>query len=144
MVVDIPIRLIGDEDSPANVVVEMSGTIVWRSCGGFFEGVTFRRSKSSGGRSSRDMLRVESTGKMNIMHSVLDNEGSTGNVVSLVGPGNKGRWEFVSVKNGAVGISMQHGSRLELLKVCRASLVGLDFGGRLHKLSHQCLFSFRA
>jgi hypothetical protein len=118
MLVEVPLRFIGDEDNPSNVIVEMSGTIVWRTQGGFFEGVTFRRPKiSSGELSSRELLRVESKGKLNMVQSVFDNEGSSGNVATLFGPGNKGRWERITVQHGAVGISMQHGARLELHQV---------------------------
>jgi hypothetical protein len=118
MVVTMPLRLIGDEHNPSNVTIEMSGTIVWSAVGGFFEGVTFRRPKlSSGAIESIEMLRLEPRGKLDVFNSVFDNEGSRANAVTMVGPGVKGRWESVLVRHGEVGISLQIGSCLEIVKV---------------------------
>jgi hypothetical protein len=120
MIVDIPLRIIGDEDNPSNVVIEISGTIIWRAGGGFFEGITFRRPKiSSGQRLVKELLRVEEKGKLNVIQSVFDNEGSSGDVVMLFGPENIGRWENIFAQHGAVGISLQHGAQLELFEVRR-------------------------
>jgi hypothetical protein len=121
MVVDWPLRFIGDESNPSNVIVEMSGTIKWRACSGFIEGLTFRRPKiSSGEKAEQVLLLVEKNAKVNMVNVILDNEGSFGNVVTLIGPGNKGRWETVSIHNGMVGVLMQKGARIDLSRVgCR-------------------------
>lgn len=118
MLVEIPLRIIGDEDNLSNVIVEMSGTIIWRAGGGFFEGITFRRPKiSSSERPVRELLRVEEMGKLNVIQSMFDNEGSSGDVVMLFGPGYKGRWVNISVQHGSVGICLRNGAQLELLEV---------------------------
>lgn len=138
----MPLRFIGDEDIPSNVIIEMSGTIVWRAGGGLFEGVTFRRPKmSSGERSSRELLRVERKGKLHMTQSVFDNEGSSGNVVTLFGPGNKGHWDNVSVQQGAFGISLQNGARLELLKVSGAGATASDLVNDFEAISQIPFFS---
>jgi hypothetical protein len=118
MDITLPLRIVGDEHNPSNVVIEMSGTIFWKAFGGFIEGVTFRRPKIAVGVTEPiEMLRVESTGKLDIIQSVFDNEGSKANTVSLLGPGRKSRWESVSVQHGEIGILLQHGSQLEMAKV---------------------------
>jgi hypothetical protein len=118
MDITIPLRIVGDEHNPSNVVIEMSGTIIWKAFGGFIEGVTFRRPKiASGVSESIEMLRIEATGKLDIIQSVFDNEGSRANTVSLLGPGKKGRWESVLVQHGEIGILLQHGSLFEMVKV---------------------------
>jgi hypothetical protein len=118
MDITIPLRIVGDEHNPSNVVIEMSGTIIWKAFGGFIEGVTFRRPKIASGVSEPiEMLRIESTGKLDMIQSVFDNEGSRANTASLLGPGKKGRWESVLVQHGEIGILLQHGSQLDMAKV---------------------------
>jgi len=122
LLVDHPVRLIGDEHSPSNVVVEMSGTIVWRAAGGFIEGVTFRRPKlSSGDVPTDDLLRVENKGSLGMVQSVFDNEGSSGDVVKLSGEGLKGHWESCLFQNGIRGISLCEKARLEIAQVCNVT-----------------------
>jgi len=116
--VDFPLRLVGDEHNPSNVVVEMSGTIKWRGKGGWCEGVTFRRPKLSSTESSPgELLRIEGMGQVDIFQSVFDNEGSEDSVVTVAGVGAKGRWESVLVKGGAVGIDIEEEASLELVDV---------------------------
>ncbi len=43
IVIDYPLRIIGDEKDPSHVVVEVSGTIQWKASSGYIEGVTFRK-----------------------------------------------------------------------------------------------------
>jgi hypothetical protein len=118
LVIDWPLKLIGDENSPANVVIEISGRIIWRACGGFVEGVTFRRPKiSSGERSLQDLLFVENNGKVHVKHSILDNEGGCGNVVTLCGPCNLGKWEDVAIRNGADGLILRNCAKIALFQV---------------------------
>jgi hypothetical protein len=118
MVVDKPLKLIGDENNPSNVILEMSGTIIWRSNGGFIEGLTFRRPQISSDKVlEHDLLLVETDGKLKLNNIVLDNEGSYGNVVSIHGPGYKGHWEYVSMQNGIIGIALKQGAIIELSQV---------------------------
>jgi hypothetical protein len=108
LVIDKPLRLVGDENNPANVVVEMSGSVEWSGKGGWIEGITFRRPKmSSGLPPSVPMLGMRNDGKLDIVHSIFDNEGSTGPVVEVSGTGNKGQWHDVVFRNGGSnGISL--------------------------------------
>lgn len=122
LVVDNPVRLIGDEHNPSNVVVETSGTIVWRAAGGFIEGVAFRRPKlSSGEVPTDDLLRIENKGRLGMVQSIFDNEGSSGDVVKLSGEGFKGRWESCLFQNGKSGISLCDMAQLEITQVCTES-----------------------
>ena len=98
---DKPIKLIGDEHNPANVVLEMGGSVEWSGKGGFIEGVTLRRPKlTSTERPPFPMLKISGYGRVDIVRSVLDNEGSTGSVVVACGAGLKGEWESVTIRNG--------------------------------------------
>ena len=118
---DVPIKLVGDENNAANVVIEMSGSVVWRAKGGWIEGVTFRRPKiTSGDPPAYNMLSIVDSGRIDIVHSVFDNEGSTGNVISISGTGKKGRWQNVSVRGGGGGgVTVNGGCEIELCKVRR-------------------------
>jgi hypothetical protein len=115
---DKPLRLIGDEQNPANVIVEMSGSIRWSGQGGWIEGVTFRRPKmTSGAPPSYSMVTIEGKGRVDMVHSVFDNEGSTGSVVLASGSGRKGFWEHVVVRNGGShGIEMDGDVSLQLVE----------------------------
>jgi len=116
--VDIPLRLIGDEHNPANVVVEMSGTIVWRAKGGFIEGVTFRRPKIASGESlTAELLRIANKGRVDMVQCVFDNEGSSGDVVSISGDGRKGIWESCLFQRGLNGIALYEGAQLDISQV---------------------------
>jgi hypothetical protein len=119
LTIDKKIRLIGDEHNAANVVIEMSGSVRWSAKGGWIEGVTFRRPKiSSGSPPSHEMLCIESEGRVDIVHSVFDNEGSTGTVVKVSGTGRKGDWFDVTARNGGDGgIVMDGEGSLQLEKV---------------------------
>lgn len=116
--IDKPIRIVGDENNAANVVLEMSGSLRWAAKGGWIEGVTFRRPKiSSGTPPSVEMLRVEGDGKVDIINSVFDNEGSTGAVTTVAGTGTKGRWYNVSLRGGGrEGVAVDVDGSLELVK----------------------------
>jgi hypothetical protein len=81
LVVKVPLKLVGDEHNPANVVLESSGTIVWAAGAGWIEGMTIRRPKLSGSASasgnkiaSLPIMRVEKEGRVQIHCSVLDNQ----------------------------------------------------------------------
>ena len=118
IVVHIPLKLVGDENNPSNVTIEMSGSLTWRASGGIIEGVTFRRPKLSSEKVlDRFMLVLEEGAKLRVMNSVLDNEGSLGNVATLYGPGNKGAWISVLIQHGEVGMSLKNGAVVKLNQV---------------------------
>jgi hypothetical protein len=126
LVIEIPLKLVGDENNPSNVTIEMSGSLTWRASGGLVEGVTFRRPKlSSDNLVDRPMLFIEKGAKLNVVNSALDNEGSVGNVANLLGPGNKGTWSSVLIQHGAIGMSLRTSATIELFQVCFLKLVML-------------------
>lgn len=101
IVVSVPLRFVGDEHSPSNVIIEMSGTLRWQSQGGWIEGITFRRPKiSSGEPVSRELLRIEKGSRLDVVQSVFNNEGCGGRVVTAVEPSAKRLWKGVVVKGG--------------------------------------------
>lgn len=101
LIVDKPLKFVGDENNPANVVIEMSGSIHWTGKGGWIEGITFRRPKIvSGSVPSAPMLHMVDKGRINVIQSVFDNEPSTGAVLAFSGTGSKGDWDGVSIRNG--------------------------------------------
>ena len=96
-----PIRLVGDENNPSNVVVEISGSLQWSAKGGWIEGITFRRPKLlSRAAASSPMVKIVGDGRIDVIQSVFDNAGSTGHAVVLSGHGNKGNWDGVTIRNG--------------------------------------------
>ena len=115
-----PIKLIGDEHNPANVVLEMSGSVEWLAKGGFIEGVTLRRPKmTSTELPSFPMLTISGHGRVDVVRSVLDNEGSTGSVVVACGAGRKGEWENVTMRNGGChGIELSGEGATMILHKC--------------------------
>jgi len=117
--VNVPIRLVGDENNPANVVVEMSGTVTWKAAGGWMEGVTFRRPQmSTGDPTSSPILSISGQGKIDMIQCVFDNTGgSTGPAVVISGPGNKGSWETTMIKGAAGGLVTIDGAVLNLTEV---------------------------
>jgi hypothetical protein len=120
------LKLVGDEQNPANVVIEMSGSVHWTAKGGWIEGVTFRRPKiSTGAPPACAMLRLEGEGKVDVVHSVFDNEGSTGSTVTLSGTGSKGLWHDATIRNGgSCGIEMEGQVSLGLTKVRNILSIG--------------------
>lgn len=98
---DKPVKLIGDENNPSNVVLEMNGSLTWSCKGGFIEGVTFRRPKMTTSElPSLPMLLIEGEGRVDLFQCVLDNDGSKVSVVKASGSGNKGNLNGVSLRNG--------------------------------------------
>ena len=116
LIIDKPVKLVGDEHNPSNVVIEMSGSVQWLAKGGWIEGITFRRPKIfSGTTPSCPMLEVKDVGRIDMIQSVFDNDGSTGSTVVLSGTGKKGKWDGVTVRNGGLtGISMSGDISLEI------------------------------
>ena len=117
IIIDKPLRFVGDENNPANVVIEMSGSVQCTAKGGWIEGITFRRPKMSSGKDlpSFPMLELKEFGNINMVHSVFDNDGSTGPVGHLSGSGNKGLWQNVVFRNGgSAGIFIDGGNKVEV------------------------------
>lgn len=105
--------MIGDEHNPANVTIEMGGTFVWKAKGGFCEGVTFRRPKiGSGNSTKRALLRLEDGSRLDMLESVLDNEGGNDHVV--VASNCTGVWKNVILRNGDTGVVLKDSSALQL------------------------------
>ena len=99
----------------------MSGEIVWKSTGGWMEGITIRRPKIVTVFSpNNEILRIESGGRLNVFHCVFDNHGSIGNCVSMVGSNYGGRWEKTSITGGSTnksGLHIEKNARAELIDV---------------------------
>jgi hypothetical protein len=118
LLVECPLRIVGDENNAANVVVEMGGELTWRARRGFVEGVTLRRPKiSSSTPVPLPLVRLEDAGRLDLVECCFDNAGGTGPVISLAGQGPTGRWTRVLVKGGNGGISLGEGASLELVSV---------------------------
>ena len=118
--IDKPIKIIGDEHEPAHVILELRGEIVWKSFGGWMEGVTIRRSTLTKEMSRHnEMLRIDSGGRLDVFNCVLDNKGSFGNC-SSVGTGSRVRWERAIVRGGSkdrCGLHVAKNATVELMKV---------------------------
>lgn len=118
LIVFIPLKFVGDDNNPSNVTIEMGGSLTWRGGGGCIEGVTFRRPKLSSEKAlHQPILFVDKGAKLKLTNSVLDNEGSLGNVATLIGPGRKGNWTSVLIQHGDVGISLENGAVINLSQV---------------------------
>ncbi|KAG7368541.1 hypothetical protein IV203_031284 [Nitzschia inconspicua] len=126
LIVDKPLKLVGDENNPANVVIELSGSIQWSGTGGWIEGITFRRPKIvSGITPTLPMLEMKDKSKINMIHSVFDNEPSLGCVVALSGTGNKGDLNGIIIRNGGSdGIQMNGQIHLKLTNCTLRGNVG--------------------
>jgi hypothetical protein len=121
LIIDKPLRFVGDENNPSNVVIELGGTVVWSAQGGYLEGITWRRPKISSVKQGCTLLRISKGGRVDMIQTVLDNEGSNGIVVYASGPGRKGTWVNSVLQNGSVGLLLKHNSQLNLTKVSDAS-----------------------
>ena len=108
LLIDKPIKLVGDENNAANVVIEMSGSVEWKARRGWIEGITFRRPKISTGLPvSLPMLKMTDEANVDMFRCVFDNDSSSGPVTTLSGTGSKGRWTDVVVRNGGSPTSFQ-------------------------------------
>lgn len=102
LVIEKPIKFVGDENEPAHVVLEMSGEMVWKSSGGWMEGITIRRPRiSTGVTPNTEILRIEAGASLDMFNCVFDNRGCIGNCVSISGGGAGGRWEKASINGGS-------------------------------------------
>lgn len=118
--VDKPIKIIGDEHEPAHVILELSGEIVWKSSGGWMEGVTIRRSSLAKTVSRHnEILKIDSYGRLDVFNCVFDNKGSLGNCTS-VGIGSRVRWEKAIISGGSedgCGLHVAKNATVELINV---------------------------
>jgi len=71
--ISIPIKLVGDEDDPSNVIIEVNGTITWSSPFGCIEGVTLRRPKISlEAAHGKPILKIAARSKLDISKCMID------------------------------------------------------------------------
>lgn len=130
MRINIPLRLIGDENDPAHVVIELSGSIEFSGTSGWIEGVTLRRPRIvSDTEKTGETIRVVNGGKFDMAHCVLDNEGYFGSV-SLITNCSQCRWEDVDVRGSSpegCGIFIEDKSFAELVQVSY-----ITFGARIN------------
>lgn len=114
LTIDIPLRLVGDEHNPSNVIIETAGTLHWRGKGGWFEGVTFRRPRLSAGEpTAREILRIEGGARLDMTQSLFDNGGSRGATVTVTGVGSTGHWENVHIKGGKGAVEIKENATLD-------------------------------
>ena len=121
LIIEKPLRFVGDENNPSNVVIELGGTVVWSARGGHLEGITWRRPNIASVKQGCALLRISKGGRVDMIQTVLDNEGSNGIVVYASGPGNKGTWVNTVLQNGSVGLLLKQNSQINLTKVSDAS-----------------------
>eukprot|EP01082_Thalassiosira_pseudonana_P006045 g5467.t1 g5467 contig2:591837-593116(+) len=135
LMVDIPIKFVGDEEDPSHVVLELSGEISWKAAGGWMEGITVRRPKMISGASPKnDLLRIESGGRLDVYHCVFDNRGSVGNCVSMTGTGSGGHWVKATLQGASrdcSGLFVGQYACAELIdcNICHNSGVGISRAG---------------
>jgi hypothetical protein len=129
LIVNVPVKIVGDENEPSHVILEMSGEIVWKPVGGWMEGVTVRRPRiATGVTPSNQILRIDG-GRVNMYNCVFDNRGSVGNCISVSGNKAGGNWEKAVIRGGShneSGLFVENGARVELigvseLQVCQCS-----------------------
>jgi hypothetical protein len=116
--IDKPLRIVGDENNPSNVIIELKGTITWAAKGGMMDGITLRRPNFAATDSPVGaLLELEKGGKLDISQCVLDNEGCNGNVININGPGPNGFWTNSIFQCGYVGINLLNGAVVTMEKV---------------------------
>lgn len=125
LIVNSLVRIIGDENEPAHVILEMSGEIVWKARGGWIEGVTIRRPRiATGGTPSSQIMRIDG-GRLNMYNCVFDNRGNIGNCISASGSKSGGSWEKASIKGGSQdksGLFVENGAYIQLIDVSVESM----------------------
>ena len=128
LIVDKPVKIVGDEHEPAHVVVELSGEIRWKASG-WMEGITVRRSKmATGAPSKSDILRILPNGHLDMFRCVLDNTGSVGNCIS-VSSNASGQWERTLISGCSrdhSGLVVENNARVELTECHFAENDGID------------------
>lgn len=81
LVVDKGIRIIGDLQEPARVVVELGGAIKWMASTGAVVGLTLRRPRAS--RAATNALVIEASGRLCASRLYVDNDGAGGAAVLI-------------------------------------------------------------
>lgn len=95
----------------------MSGSIRWRAKRGWIEGITIRRPRiSKEGRNVPEILVLESGGQLDIVHSILNNEGSLRSPAIVQGHGSKARWTSVNLRGAMIspGLIIEDKAEVEL------------------------------
>jgi len=120
LLIDKPIKFVGDEDEPSHVILELSGTIVWKSYGGWMEGMTIRRSSLAKAVSHKnEILRIDSGGRLDVFNCVFDNRGCIGNCTSI-GIDARARWEKAVISGGSedsCGLRIGKNAKVQLIDV---------------------------
>eukprot|EP00985_Skeletonema_marinoi_P003962 scaffold1738_cov198-Skeletonema_marinoi.AAC.5 len=121
LIVNSPVRIVGDENEPAHVILEMSGELVWKARGGWMEGVTIRRPRiAAGGTPSNQIMRIDG-GRLNMYNCVFDNSGNIGHCISINGKKSGGSWERAIIKGGShdkSGLVVANGACIQLIDGC--------------------------
>ena len=120
LVINKPVKFVGDEHDPSHVVLELSGEIAWKSPGGWMEGITIRRPRIAVGViPTNEILRIEHGARLDMFHCIFDNRGSIGNCISI-GCDASGRWERIHINGGSKGksgILIEKNGKVELIDV---------------------------
>ena len=105
IVVEHPLRFVGDEFHPTNVIIEMNNgsCLEWRAKGGWIEGITFRRPQIASSKLiSEPIIRLNSCSKQHMYECTVDNEGSDHKVAVEIRSGGYLSLKRVSVRAGTV------------------------------------------
>jgi hypothetical protein len=105
LVVDIPLRFIGDEFHSSNVIIEMNNgsCLRWRANAGYHEGITFRRPQIASSRvTSQSIIQVEEGAHLDMYQCTIDNEGSGYRTAASIQPHASGKWKKVSIRGGSL------------------------------------------
>lgn len=113
LAIDFPLKFVGDENDPSHVVIELSGAITWRA-NGFLEGVTLRRPKITGSKTkvTNELMAIAGGARVDMVHCVLNNAGSSGHVVSL--NNSRCHWYDVALKGSGEGSGVLVGEKADL------------------------------
>lgn len=105
LTIEFPLRLVGDEYHPANVIIEMNNgsCLKWKAKGGWIEGITFRRPQIASVKViTQPTIRLQPGSKLHMFSCTVDNEGSDHKVAVEVLPESQLKLEGVSVKAGII------------------------------------------
>lgn len=105
LVIRHPLRLVGDEFHPTNVIIEMNNgsCLEWRAAGGWIEGITFRRPQIASTKIvSKPIVRLQPHSKLEMYECTLDNQGSDHNIALEILQESRLSLERVSVRGGKV------------------------------------------
>ncbi len=125
LIIEKQLRFVGDEHEPAHVVVELSGEITWKANGGWMEGITIRRPRiATGVTPNKDMLTIDSCGRLNMYNCVFDNRGSIGNCISVGSGATGSEWGKTTISGGSrenSGLLVGKNAQVELDEVSDSS-----------------------